>query len=320
LPEEEEKKNKMTPHAASSMDPWKNVLVALDDSEESTSILEHARHLLARESLAVTFLRVIECSESHARDPAYLTDSRHRKAREMVSAAREAFAGRSGTANAEFRFGNPATEILREIVDGGHDVALLNWHGNRWLGRPVSESVANRVLMSSPVPILYFPAPAAEDVGAPSMPVRFDRVLVILDGSPEAEEILPFAERMARTLGSDLHLFQAVRPGKDETARRRDAERYLTGLARHLGSRGIVCQIQVRTGPARQAVADLLNERRFDALALATHARSGLAQVLRGSLTKDLLRSARVPILTVCMSDHRRLIPISGQREPLRVE
>ena len=310
----------MNPHAASSTDPWKNVLVTLDGSEDSTSILRQARHLLAREPLAVTFLRVIECSESHAQDPAYLTDSRHWKDRRLLTEARNAFEGLSGTANAELRFGDPATEILREIVDGGHDVALLNWHGNRWLGRPVSESVANRVLLSSPVPILYFPAPAAEGAAAPPTPPRFERILVMLDGSPEAEEILPCAERMARTLGSDLHLFQSVKPGKDDPARRRDADQYLSGLARHLGSRGVVCQVQVRTGPARQAVAELLEESKVDALALATHARSGWANVLLGSLTKELLRSARVPILTLCMSVHRRLIPLSGQREPLRVD
>jgi nucleotide-binding universal stress UspA family protein len=301
------------------MDPWKNVLVPLDDSEASTSILDHARRLLARESLAVTFLRVIECSESHARDPVYRTDPRHWKAREMLSAAREAFVGLSGTSNAEFRFGDPATEILRELVDGDHDVALLNWHGDRWLGRPGAQSVANRVLLSSPVPILYFPAPA-DGFGAPPTPRRFERILVMLDGSPEAEEILPSAERMARTLGSDLHLFQAVKPGKNEATRRHAAEEYLSGLARHLGSRGVVCQVHVRSGPARQSVAEFLKERPFDALALATRARSAWAHALFGSLTKELLSGARVPILTRCTRIRRRLIPVSGQREPLRVE
>src|SRR4029079_5049419 len=76
-----ERKGMRNPFAAFSTEPWKNVLVPLDGSEESTSILDQARPLLARESLAVTFLRVIECSESHAQDPAYLTDSRHWKDR-----------------------------------------------------------------------------------------------------------------------------------------------------------------------------------------------------------------------------------------------
>lgn len=310
----------MNPYDKFSMDPWNNVLVPLDGSEGSALILDQARPLLARESLAVTFLRVIECSESHARDPAYLTDPRHWKDHRLLAAVRNSFAEHSGTALAEFRFGDPATEILREIVDGGHDVALLNWHGNRWQGRTLSGSVANRVLVSSPVPILYFPPPGADDDAPPSTPRRFDRVLVMLDGSPEAEDILPCAERMARTLGSDLHLFRAVNPGQDLSARWRDADRYLTALAHHLGSRGIVCKVRVRTGPTRLAVAKLLKEGAIDAVALATHARSGLAHLFLGSFAKQLLRSARVPILTMCMRNHRRLIPWSGQREPLRVE
>jgi len=309
----------MNSRDASSTDPWKNVLLPLDGSEASTSILDHARHLLARETLAVTFLRVIECSEDHARDPVYRTDPRHWKAREMLAAAREAFVGLSGTSEAEFRFGDPATEILRELVDGNHDAVILNWHGDRWLGRPVAESVANRVLLSSPVPILFFPA-AADGFGAPPKARRFERILVLLDGSPEAEEILPNAERMARTLGSDLHLFQAVKPGKDEAARRRAADQYLSGLARHLASRGVVCQVQIRSGPARQTVTELLKERPFDVLALATRVRSAWAHALFGGLTKELLRSARVPVLTMCTRVHRRPIPVSGQREPLRVE
>jgi nucleotide-binding universal stress UspA family protein len=306
----------MNPNAASSTEPWRNLLVPLDGSEDYPSILDHARHLLARESLAVTFLRVIECSEDHARDPAYQTDSRHGRDRRILAAARSAFAGYSGTSNAEFRFGDPATEILREIVDGGHDAAILNWHGDRRLGRPHSESVANRVLLSSPVPILYFPA-AAAGVGVPPSPLRFEQILVMLDGSPEAEEILPGAERMARTLGSDLHLFQAVAQG---AAHRRAADQYLSGLAHALGSRGVVCQVQVRTGPARQTVAELLKECKLDALALATRARSGWTHALLGSLTKELLRGAHVPILTQVTSARRLPIPISGQRVPLRVE
>jgi nucleotide-binding universal stress UspA family protein len=309
----------MKSYAASSTEPWQNILIPLDGSEESSSILERAQSILTRDSSAVTFLRVIECSELHAQDPAYLTDSRHWKDRQLLTAARNAFAQRPGTSNAEFRFGDPATEILREILDGGHDVTLLNWHGHSLLGRRGSERVANRVLLSSPAPILFFPAPAGEE-GARSSPLRFEKVLVLLDGSPESEEILPAAERMARTLGSDLHLFQAIAGGKDEPARRRGAEEYLSGLSRHLGSRGIVCHVQIRTGPARNSVGDLLREFQLDALAMATRVRSGLARALFGSLANELLGSVRVPVLTSCIRSRRRPIPVSGQRGPLPVE
>jgi nucleotide-binding universal stress UspA family protein len=142
----------------------------------------------------------------------------------------------------------------------------------------------------------------------------------MLDGSHEAEDILPGAERMARTLGSDLHLFQAVAPGRDEAARRHSADRYLSGLARHLGSRGVVCQTEIRVGPAREAAAGLLEDSKVDALALATRARSGWSHAFWGSLTKELLRSTRIPVLTLCMRDHRRPLPLPGQGEPLRVE
>jgi len=309
----------MTPPAAFSTEPWKNILIPLDGSVESSSILDHAQSILALESLAVTFLRVIECSERHARDPAYMTDSRHWKDRQLLAAARNAFAERSGTSNAEFRFGDPAAEILREILDGGHDVTLLNWQGHPWLGRPGSESVASRVLLSSLAPILFFPAPAGAEAARPN-PLRFEKVLVLLDGSPEAEEILPCAERMARTLGSDLHLFRAIAGGKDEPVRRHEAEEYLSGLARQLGSRGIVCHVQIRSGPARKTVGDVLREGELDALAVATRARSGLARAIFGSLANEFLGSPRVAVLTSCIRAGRRPIPVSGQREPLRVE
>ncbi len=271
----------MTRDPASSTERWDNILIALDGSEESTAILEYSRPLLERASAALTFLRVIECSES--------------------------------------RFGDPATEILREIVDGAPDVAILNWHGRPWLGRPVGESVANRVLLSSPIAILYFPAFASQESVPGPHPLRLRQVLVLLDGSSEAEEILPGAERMARTLDAGLHLFQAVAPGGDEPARRREADRYLGEVARGLSSRGIDCHLQIRTGTVLESVLHLLGEGEFDAVAIATRGRSGWAQALFGSLTKELLRGAHVPILTVCMRDHRRPIPVSGQRAPLRV-
>lgn len=295
---------------------WKSVLVPLDGSELSGWAVARARRLLERPGIAVTLLRVIECKEDRANDLGYQTDPRHRPACQVLAEVRATFADRSADVRADVRFGDPATEILREIAEESHDLVLMSTYGRAEPGRPLIGSVTQRVLLSSPIPLLLF-RPRRSPDGALSRPdaseaTRFKSLLIALDGSSRAEEILPVAERMANTLGSELHLFRAVPGGSKEGPERLRAEEYLRGWEDSLRSRGIASQVNVRIGDPAEAALAVVRERELDGIALVTRARTGLARAVYGNVTQYLLRGADVPILTLCHLKRRLPLPASA--------
>lgn len=286
---------------------WRSVLVPLDGSERSRRAVGRAGRLLGRPGMAVTLLHVIECGDEHANDLGYQMDPRHGPACKALAEVRSGFEHHAAEVSADVRFGDPATEILREIAESRHDLVLMSLYGRASLG-----GVARRVLSSSSIPVLLFRSPLESDAGSGD-PTHFQRLLVALDGSGSSEEILPAAEEMARTLGSELHLFRAVSGGSGEGPRRLAAEVYLEKWGGALASRGIKARAHVRVGSPVESALALIRDLGLDSAALATRARTGLARAVFGSVTQELLREVDVPVLTWCGRGHRRTMPASAR-------
>jgi nucleotide-binding universal stress UspA family protein len=148
----------------------------------------------------------------------------------------------------------------------------------------------------------------------------YNHILVALDGSPLAEEILSYVEPLARTFGSRVTLVRAISPvesgllletpagpmnGSGDMASivgtfRRRADEYLAGVRERLEGKGFPVECEYAEGVP---VADLIAERArslgVDLIAMTTHGRSGLRWVLTGSVAEGVLRSAPCPVLIV---------------------
>lgn len=305
--------------------PWRNVLIPLDGSELSTCALDRARKLLELPGVSITLLRVIESAPDRADDLRYQSDTRHREAGDALAKIRHGFLDRSIAAGAEIRFGDPATEILREIAGGNPDLVLLSTFGRPGLGRSLLGTVVQQVLRSSPAPLLLFRPRPGMDVtfqGPERLEgTRFRRLLVALDGSEAAEEIIPAAESMARTFGATIHLYRAVSGGSKEASERRGAEEYLEQWKSRLLSRGIPSEAGVRTGDAAVSALAVIRERGIDSVALTTHARRGVARSVCGSVAEEIVRGADVPILTLCPLERRLPMPARApEQRHIRIE
>src|SRR3712207_2645384 len=125
----------------------------------------------------------------------------------------------------------------------------------------------------------------------------FKRVLVPLDGTPEAASALPTAETLARTGQGELLL---VRVGADYHAgspARAEAEGYLERVAADLRSRGLRAEATVRYGDVAEEILAEATARRADLIAMATHGRSGLRRALLGSVTERVVHHSPVPVV-----------------------
>lgn len=118
----------------------------------------------------------------------------------------------------------------------------------------------------------------------------YDPILVPLDGSPKAEEMIPYAQGIARSTGATLTLLRVA----DQEGDLATAEEYIQPLARRLGVEGKA--LPVWRDPGRTIVRQL-REHPNGLVAMTTHGRTGLMEVVLGSVALGVVRHARRPVL-----------------------
>ncbi|MBI2860662.1 MAG: universal stress protein [Chloroflexi bacterium] len=148
----------------------------------------------------------------------------------------------------------------------------------------------------------------------------FNTILVCLDGSRLAEQVLPYAEAEAVAFKSRVILFQAVpepevvtpgipgtQPVPVETGsmlqRARQAllqaESYLEKTAGPLIEKGLPVDTAVIVGRAGEVIVNYARENAVDLIAMASHGRSGLSRAIFGSVADYVLREGGLPVLVI---------------------
>lgn len=207
----------------------------------------------------------------------------------------------------------PAADAISDCVEQlGIQQIVMATHGYSGISRWVHGSVAERVLLSASVPVLL--VRASEDAGGASFkPLSCQRILVPLDGSPIAEQVLPTASNVARALAAELVLFRVPAVSTStylardsyvpldhliETANQ-DTEKYLNHTAESTREQGIQVSTAIQIGGVANAIIDYAEANRIDLIAMCTHGRTGLARWALGSVADRVLRAGRVPLLLV---------------------
>jgi nucleotide-binding universal stress UspA family protein len=181
------------------------------------------------------------------------------------------------------------------------DLIIMTTHGwsgfeHFWLG-----SVAESLLRLTHTP-LWLMRPG-DSAARAAQPLR--RILVPLDGSTHAEQVLLPAQRLAAVDGARLILARALvcHQHSSDTAiirQKQEIETYLKEIATRLETQGITIDIAVGTAdqPAR-ALLNLSRELQADAVALATRGQGGWQRLIMGSVADKIIRASPVPVLVV---------------------
>ncbi len=154
----------------------------------------------------------------------------------------------------------------------------------------------------------------------------FERILVCLDGSKLAEQIMPYATEEAIRFQGKLVLFQVVQepitfspgfPGEAPVPIETDAmiERtkealdrtgeYLEKLAAPLRKKGIQVETVAIPGRPGEAILDYANTNSMGLITIATHGRGGLRRVVFGSVADHVLRESGLPVLVIRPQDEK---------------
>jgi nucleotide-binding universal stress UspA family protein len=140
----------------------------------------------------------------------------------------------------------------------------------------------------------------------------YRKILVPLDGSPSAENVLPYARALAKRSALPVDLLEVVdftelarsvsaadglfldRLAKDEA---RGSGVYLTGISQSFS--GIAARCLVKQGRAADIIVEIAAAEKDTLIMMATHGRSGLNRFFLGSVTEKVLRATSSPLLVV---------------------
>lgn len=137
------------------------------------------------------------------------------------------------------------------------------------------------------------------------------QILVPLDGSEQAEAIIPPAAALARATHSVLTLLRVNVPFVLRTPMTSwappsewieeevlDSHDYLAGIARRLLAQRLMVHLEVMSGyPATNIVAYAEESPAVVLIAMATRARGGLTRFAFGSITEQVIRTTSRPVL-----------------------
>ncbi len=207
----------------------------------------------------------------------------------------------------------PAAEaIVDHASQTGIQQIVMATHGYSGISRWRYGSVAERVLLSANVPVLLIRAKEGEQSDRQETK-RCQRVLVPLDGSEMAEQVLPAAAEVARAVGAEIVLLRVVTlqvygsseamwyPGPDGwvEAITQAAVTYLNQVADSLRERGVGVTIATETGPVAETIIRFAEANLIDLVAMCTHGRTGLVRWALGSVADRVLRGGSTPVLLV---------------------
>ena len=135
------------------------------------------------------------------------------------------------------------------------------------------------------------------------------RLLVTLDGSPLAEQVLPLAKALSQTYSSQLTLVSVVQsrssfrllPSTQSQMEvgRLEKETYLKQVATGLSVNGIEANYAVGAGPVAETINTLAHELGAELIVMSTHGRSGAQRWLIGSVASRVVQLSTTPMLLI---------------------
>ena len=149
------------------------------------------------------------------------------------------------------------------------------------------------------------------------------RILVPTDFSAHADEAFRVAHMLARATGAEVVVFHVARPPAVATeggallAGPGQEPTDLWGRFREFQSRDPRVRVEHRVivadRPGATHVLEILDKLGCDLIVMGTHGRHGLRHLLFGSVTEDVVRRARCPVMVVKAPP--QVVPVSERAE-----
>ena len=122
----------------------------------------------------------------------------------------------------------------------------------------------------------------------------FQRILVPIDGTPQASAALPAARTLAKATGASVVLVRVARSASDAAA-----EKATAAVRDELAGSDLQVDILMRSGDAAEEIVAATQAASADLIVMATHGRTGLRRAFAGSATERVLANSPVPVVVL---------------------
>jgi nucleotide-binding universal stress UspA family protein len=297
------------------------ILVPLDGSQLAECVLPHVVAIARSFNSEITLLRLLE--KKQAGTSAQLFDLLNwqinkTKAALYLEKTKAQFQELSLRAQTTVLEGLEAEGITEYARTQGMQLIILSSHGRNGLTQWGISNVTQKVILSSQTSLLIVRA-HQQDIQANELSEKalYQRILVPLDGSQRAENVLPIITQLAQFHKSQIHLVQVVQtpemarqmpPAREDidlsnqivARNREEAERYLEQVKSRSVLEGIAVQTHLITSDnAAVALHQLAEQERIDMVALSAHGYSGNRQWPYGSMVNNFIMYGKVSLLIV---------------------
>ena len=298
----------------------KSIVVPLDGSPLGATALpvaaSLARHVGAEIHLLHVHPQPVALHGAPPYDLRFDVDMERQMGRELQETAAALRAATGLTVTTTLLEGSTEETLLERIAAERPWLVVMSSHGYGGIQRVWHGSVADALVRHAAVPVLI--APRTRDV-PPQRPTAmappFRSVLLPLDGSALAEEIVEFAAALGEPGHTTFSLLRVVVPtpmfatpepaprpvtADDHEIKRleREALAQFERTAFMLKQRGFfaVPRVVVHSQPA-EAILEFAAEHPVDLIALSTHGHGGFSRAILGSVADKVMRDADVAVL-----------------------
>lgn len=292
---------------------YERIMVPLDGSNAAEMVLPYAEEIATKFHSELALVSVAEptASESDHLFRAYLKMIQEKVRVELLDWG----ASPETRVSVEVLFGKPADQLLAYAVDKNIGLVVMASRGRSGEGPWLLGNIAAKVLRATTKPVLLVRREApGEGLQRKGL---IKRVLVPLDGSRVAEQILPHAEELAKVMEGDVILFQTyesvlrmisgegyrgLSEGEVREAnkhREQEARDYLKTMAGPFREMGLAVLEVVAAGDPAEAILDYAESNAVDIVTMSTHGLSGIKRWVFGSVTDKVLHAGDIPVLVV---------------------
>ena len=301
------------------------VLVCLDRSELSESVLSYAVMLARAAGGSLTLMNVVESSgdttsESH---DALVWEFKRHEARQYMGQLLERIRRLDVPVDIHIEEGRAAEQILGFIRQHPVDFLILASHGTHGLAEWSLSSTAAKIISRTHSSFVIVPATPVYQHAEEETCVR--RILVPLDESPRSQAALPLAVRIAKQQHAELILAHAIEPASfhhysgvspsdrevldaASSVLESVAKNYFRQVAARLKGEGIKVSLIVTPNPsAVELIYEIVASRNIDFIAMSAHGSSGSEQFPFARTSTHLISHAPVPLLVVQDLDREQM-------------
>ena len=294
---------------------YTRMVIPLDGSQVAEQVLPYARFLAKKLAIPVQLLQVIDpdvvallANPGQGRYIDTIVDDLTRESRAYLESIAKSIAGTSVQCLVEK--GKPEDILIEQAAADKDSLMIMATHGRSGIQRWLLGSVADKVLHGATNHVLLI---RATDQGKSAGEAGLKTVVVPLDGSPLAEQVLPHVADLAKRLGLQIILTRAyalpsaVAPDAygtytEELINQLETEtrEYLAGKVEGLKEKGLENITTVPDfGYGAEEIIKLARQTPDNFIAMCSHGRSGIRRWVLGSVTERVVQHSGDPVLII---------------------